>query len=472
MRGVIVTKKLGVAAGLMIAVAAAALEPPTQRERNRAWVATNDQQAVQAYARDTNLLVRPGLLAHRTERWVRLWAEATALAGDTPIEFFLIAENSGHDYETVAVSFAQPSDVHAALEFIGVKPGHPVDADRLRFWPRGERVHLTFEWSAGNVPQRARAEELIVDKRTGRPLPRKGLVFTGSYPLPSSVAGRGAGYAADERGPNAIAANYNEPTIVLDVPWQAGQSEVYGRQIANPAWVFTTGQLVQVTLAPEYRDGRARVRPLTLSVEPPTGATNAAPAGPRYRLADEATGRPLAAKDDAPALLAAMERIASAGQDPYVTVRFADALPLTAVRAACQFIASIEGENGIRIESPPAGHPYYRAFLPNESFRTRTERPSQPWELHLTNAAPDGAGLGYLTQLEAEWTETNEAPVVTARDIPVATVADLRAQLARRQEVGMRVVLIYAPASLRYGAVRAVIAALIDTHPTVYVFLE
>ena len=76
------------------------------------------------------MFVRPGLLANRAEKWVKIQAEAVGASTNSPCEFMLIAEASGHDYESLMVSFAKPSDVHEALVFTGMNPGMPVDSAR------------------------------------------------------------------------------------------------------------------------------------------------------------------------------------------------------------------------------------------------------------------------------------------------------------------------------------------------------
>lgn len=128
---------------------------------------------------NTNLLVRPGLTADRTAQWVRVEAVATGMAAQDLVEFMLISEKSGHDYEAFAVSRAQPSEVHRALEYIGIPAGTPVDPETFRFWPKGEPVHITCSWTPAETNRREHAtdiqgpirmEELILDTRTRQTL--------------------------------------------------------------------------------------------------------------------------------------------------------------------------------------------------------------------------------------------------------------------------------------------------------------
>ncbi len=69
------------------------------------------------YKKDPHVLVFPGGLAHRQEKWVHVFAKATGLSDKDSVEFVLISETSGYDYESLAISYATPSDIHRALEF-------------------------------------------------------------------------------------------------------------------------------------------------------------------------------------------------------------------------------------------------------------------------------------------------------------------------------------------------------------------
>ena len=139
------------------------------------------------------------------------------------------------------------------------------------------------------------------------------------------------------------------------------------------------------------------------------------------------------------------------------------------MHAACAFIASIENEKGVRVEPPPAGHPYYRAFVPNEKFRQRADRPSQPLELHL--AAPGQPGLGILTRIQESYGEGADQPTLTTQDIPIASPDELRKAL-RAETEGARVVFVYAPGSMLYGDLRRLAQIILESHPTLYVYAE
>ena len=84
-------------------------------------------------------------------------------------------------HETVVIFEATPSDVHKALESIGLKAGKPGRGEDLG---SGPLVELYLELpAAGNQPARQiPIESTLVEKRTGKTLPRVKWMFTGSVP--------------------------------------------------------------------------------------------------------------------------------------------------------------------------------------------------------------------------------------------------------------------------------------------------
>lgn len=82
-------------------------------------------------------------------------------------------------HETVVTIDAMPSEIHKGLESLGLKPGKPVRGEGEA---TGPEVDVLLDLPAsGNLPAReVRIESVMVEKRTGRPLPRLRWIFTGS----------------------------------------------------------------------------------------------------------------------------------------------------------------------------------------------------------------------------------------------------------------------------------------------------
>ncbi|MBN1270570.1 MAG: hypothetical protein JXB04_13350 [Kiritimatiellae bacterium] len=441
---------------------------PSAPRDNRAAVRELNEEHLGLHAEDPDVMVRPGLLADRRGKWVRLWGEAIGVNPHDPVEFFLIAENSGKDYEALAFSFARPLALHRALEFIGLHPGQPVDYDRMRLWPKAERVRMTFEWTDRDGElQRAAPEELIVDTRTRRTLPVMGFAFTGSLWVEDDGDSTQKVYAAEVYDPLAIASAYNEPLCVLDVPRRAVDGQVYGYQKANPDRLLPKGALLSIRLEPEYKDGRTRVADLTLKVSPRKGAHGRSLPEMLFAL-ETAAGQSAARGNGLKHILAAFGRLTKDGRDPFVSVAPGRDLPLEGVRALYDFLSGIATDNGIRLEPPAAGHLFYRAFLPDESLRDRANRPSQPWELRL--ALSNGVPAGELVRITEIWKPEKETPEIETAPEPVADPAALEASLAA-QPPDIPILLIFAPGEMHYGVLMEFLGPALPRFPTVYVFL-
>ena len=188
----------GLAGALAGACIAAEESPEAAVREDRAESSPRDEMRKEAeaayeadrrrHADNPDMLVLPGLLADRRARTVTIRARATGLPRGEPMEFFLIPADSGKDYEALAVAFVKPSDVDRAIRFIGLTPGRPINYAQQRFWAKGPRLSIHYEWDQpaaeeGGKPQpvRVRAERLAIDTRSGKPMPFDGFIFTGSF---------------------------------------------------------------------------------------------------------------------------------------------------------------------------------------------------------------------------------------------------------------------------------------------------
>ena len=424
--------------------------------------------AAAAAAADSNVLSLPGVTADRTAQTVRVRARATGVAPNAQAEFLLIAPNSGHDYESIAVAEAKAADIHRALEFLGVNPGRPVDPMKLHFWPRGERVRVDFEWKPAGAATACcvRAEETILDRRTGRPLPAEGFVFTGSEWLAAEGATNAAReYAADTLEPNSIVSLFNLGGSVFDIPRRGTQGELYDYQVANPAHAFPTNAPLEVVFRPEPRsNGVPRAADVTLAVEPPAAG---AP-GLRYGLRD-AGGRALSAGPALDMAATALDALAAQGREPFVTVRIDSAVRLAQLGGLGEAVVALVERHGARIEPPPEGQLYYKAFAPDPTMRDRAERIAQPWELRVR--AEGGAVTGVLTKIERNRDLVTDQPTFETKDFPCGSPAALRAALDRNGP-GLPVIIVYAPAAMAYGELASFLRPALPTHPVIHVFAE
>jgi hypothetical protein len=456
---------------ILIAPCLAEEKPPStpSREQNKAEAARRIAEIRQEHGDDANYLFRSGLYASHGDREVHIFAEAATVSVHDPIEFFLIGETSGHDYEALAISFAKPSDIDAALQFIGMKPGHPIDIEAFRMWPKGDNVTMSVLLPAnGAEPREIRVEELLVDDRTDSTFGEDGFLFVGSRQIPDRENPDLEVYAADVLEPNSIAANYNEPRTVLDVAVQRSKGEQYRHLSRNPDLQLEPRQLVIFKLSPGHKPGRSQVRDLVLEIASSDMA--------RLSLALHSADGALVSEDPTlPGLLASLEKIVSGGGVPYVQVQFDPQLSLLDTKTACAAISELEGNKGIRVEPPPSGHAYYKAFLPREAYRTPAERPTQPWEIHL-----EQSGDGYSVKAVLTHTIYGKDimnPEFKREDYAIDSTAGIAARLKEVESkldtdeiLIPRVLIFYAPNSISYGDLGAIMAPLLKEYPIVYVF--
>ena len=97
-------------------------------------------------------------------------------------------------HETVVTTEVKPSDVHKALVGLGLKPGKPAKTARDK--QSGPAVQIFLQVGKG---RRLPIERFLMDKKTGKPLPRIKWLFTGSE-MVRTDPNKPAVYGADARG--------------------------------------------------------------------------------------------------------------------------------------------------------------------------------------------------------------------------------------------------------------------------------
>jgi len=96
-----------------------------------------------------------------------------------PIEVIACAEfpKGQKAHETVITVDVKPSDVHKALESLGLKAGKPANAGDEKAKAEGAELKVSLELPGGKMVP---IEKTLVDKKTGRTMPTLKWYFTGS----------------------------------------------------------------------------------------------------------------------------------------------------------------------------------------------------------------------------------------------------------------------------------------------------
>jgi hypothetical protein len=452
---------------------------PKGHEENQQLAASAHEGNLKLYADDNNILVLPGLVADKKKKRVEVMVESTRLGPNSACEFTMIAETSDHAYEALLISFAKPSDVHRALQFIGKEPGETSDPGSLRFWAKGELLVLSIVRT--NEPP-LRLEKLLADRRTGKTLREEGFLFTGSRMVPALNDPRKNVYAADEYQPKSIVSLFNSTSSVLEVPYSAPKDVVYQNTIVNPENALPEGALLTLVIEPAHQGESKRVKDLVLHVQAGQTPTNSPLTG-MERLASLS----LQLKDsetvlnEKPTLLSVVETLALLDRkkhDYFLTVSFGDHVELGQAQALAKILSSIDAENGIRIDPPPAGQLYYRAFTPDQQLLDREARIYHPWELAL--AEKDGQVSGKLLLIDSVWKRGASASELEITELSVSGPQDLRqeleAEVERTRKADKRakppVIMVFVSSTLKYGQLMKFLEQALPTHKMVHVYLD
>jgi hypothetical protein len=117
---------------------------------------------------------------------------------------------------------------------------------------------------------------------------------------------------------------------------------------------------------------------------------------------------------------------------PFLTLHWSPAIPLASVQALAEILDSLDSEQGIRIEPPLPGEPYYRAFTPDRQLLNRTERRAHPPELALHQK--DGRISGHLLLVESVRREGTSGSELECIERPLLDSADLGRELEADRE--------------------------------------
>ena len=368
---------------------------------------------------------------------VRILAEATGLGPADTAEFFAIGPLSDRSYESFFVTVASPSAIADAIERAGVPRGVPPDIAGARLWPCGEKLTLSATPVSTNAPGGSRSCATVLafadllndvaEKEEGAILHAPGIYTGGARDASGAVV-------AATNIPCAVFALYSHTPSLLQLNGQFDQSTVYGRFHAKKA--YPAGSLFELTLR---WDGRTAVlrRDVALTVS--------------------------TLKEKLTAL-----RADAAAHDLFVRLSFGEGTTVGEAAEIAGALSLVDGK-GLKMDGPPPGQFFFRAFLPDPAWRARPGRMFQPFEVHV---AADGAKKFIF--VEEDWSGEGLDPVLKPHETPFAEWSEIPGLIARTGDQGAKinVMFLFAPQATPVAALTPVVSALGDRIGTYYIFGE
>jgi len=322
---------------------------------------------------------------------VTFTAASTDCGMDMQLEFLFVGPNSDRDYESMFVTDAPIKDIAAAFEKAGIPAGKPYDPFACRFWPTGVSVKVEPELKT------------LVREMRGDATPQ--LLYTGGT--------RGAdGFPeADTNMPAAVFALYNCSQSLVQFDDSLEQSPTYGR--FQPAVKIPKGEKRTFTFS---WNGTNEIKSVELPLAP---------------------GK----------LQEAMTTLREKSRESEIDV-LCDFSPDLSVKEAGEIATALSMVDSVRVKLNgfKEGQLFFRAYLPLEKWRDRTERLAQPPEVHF-NA--DGSIV--VTEIKEDWSDEKsldpKLTPVERKFTDVAEAAKLTSTLAARTMT----ILLFAPSGEKLG---------------------
>ena len=96
---------------------------------------------------------------------------------------YLVCGHNGKEYESIVVVDATAKEIYEALEKLGVAVGTPPGYDEEKDEPtppKGTEFLFYVEWKDGDTAKKVRAEDLIFNVKTQKPMSRVAWIYSGS----------------------------------------------------------------------------------------------------------------------------------------------------------------------------------------------------------------------------------------------------------------------------------------------------
>ena len=400
------------------------------------------------------ILLAPSLHAMAAKDF-QFTARATGLDDSTPLEFILITSNSGHDYESIAISDLSAREILNGIKDLGAVAGHPINPQTLQFWPKGEWLDIEVSFKKRNKTVTVPAGELVLQRPGKGTLKKESWTLCGSVEMTDEQGN--STLAVDAREPGSILSVYNESESLMDRSGQADKLTIYGSLFAAPKFQLAEGQ--ELTFSIRRKKQSDMFQPLDLEI-----LAEADGAGLVYSLTGSGDA-PLATRTSFQKLQSLIKKTQRSRPNLYLSTRPDSALTLAQVQEMYGQIMSMESDGRARLNPPASPHFFFKSFFPDPAFHTPQQRPSQPWELHV----------GESNALHLIRYEVTERDLQGQPTLEETRIDDVGAQsLASHLQLGsydVPVLLVYAPSTLAYGELLQVLAPIRGSYDTFYFFL-
>lgn len=312
---------------------------------------------------------------------------------DADIEFFIAGPESDHDYESMFLAVNSVRELADAFAKAGFPLGAPSDYRKCRFWPVGDEV--VFQPSIW---------EFVRDMRDER---KAAVLHTGGTRGPDGVP------EAHTNMPQAVFALYDCSQSLFQFDDALGQSDTYGR------------------FRPKVKIPKGEKRTLTVTWKGKT-------LHEKHQL--------FLAPGAIAETLAALRAKCQGEAELDVTTVFSPDLTVEEARNYATALQMVESYK-VKLNGFADGQFFYRAFLPLERWRDRTERLTQPYEVRL-----DADGKPSLTVITEDWTtdtDSTDPRLIVSDNVDFSSLSAVGASTPDT-------CLVFAPKSLRLEKVFAV----------------
>lgn len=289
---------------------------------------------------------------------VSFTATATGIKKGTPVEFMFALSGSDHDYESMFLIEDSASDFIEAFKKAGIPQGGAIDAAKGRLHAFGPFLSIKPSLS-----------RFISQNADDAAFPE--IIYCGGLADPQGNP------VCQKQSPNSIFSFYSCAQSPVLFDGQFNQGDVYGRFLAKDT--LKKGEKHVFTFS---WDGKSAINELKVEFNSENS-------------------------------LEVFNRIKEASQFAPITVEasFSPEMSYTEAVKVANALSVIDSGR-IKINGCKSGNLFYRAFLPLEAWRDRTERLQQPLELYLSSD-----GKLKLLAIDEDWSVAGDNPKLSERQL-------------------------------------------------------